>query len=41
MPAADLQAMGAKRAAGAELDLASGGWKQLSVIGRIRCPLRR
>jgi len=28
--AADLQAMGAKRAAGAVLDVASGGWKQLS-----------
>jgi len=39
--AADLQAMGAKRAAGAELDVGSGGWKQLSVVGRIRCPLRR
>jgi hypothetical protein len=33
--------MGANRAAGGELDVASGGWKQLSVVGRIRCPLRR
>jgi hypothetical protein len=37
--AADLQAMGAKRAAAAELDIASGGWKQLSVVRRVRCPL--
>jgi hypothetical protein len=39
--AADLQAIGVRRAANAGLELAAVCWKQLPAAGGLRCPLRR